>query len=189
MRRRDARLCAGARRGATGVGAGQSREGCRRMRCRPWRSPDRCRGAATGVTSPCVRRFTLDPDFHAGAYYVQEASSQFVGTPVGRACGPKGPASSILCAAPGGQDDALRLAGRARRTGRRQRDRPPPCRRACGQRAQVGHGQRGRHDLRTAYAGRLRRRGSTSWPWTPPVPARGCSARTARPAANGARGV
>ena len=23
--------------------------------------------------------FTLDPDFHAGAYYVQEASSQFVG--------------------------------------------------------------------------------------------------------------
>ncbi len=46
--------------------------------------------------------FTLDPDFHAGAYYVQEASSQFVGHLLG---GVRTAGARILdlCAAPGGK--------------------------------------------------------------------------------------
>lgn len=46
--------------------------------------------------------FTFDPDFHAGAYYVQEASSQFVGHLL---CGrlPAGARVLDLCAAPGGK--------------------------------------------------------------------------------------
>ena len=47
--------------------------------------------------------FTLDPDFHAGRYYVQEASSQFVGRIV-EACGGIGGCRVLdLCAAPGGK--------------------------------------------------------------------------------------
>lgn len=47
--------------------------------------------------------FTLDPDFHAGRYYVQEASSQFVGH-VAAACGGiEGARVLDLCAAPGGK--------------------------------------------------------------------------------------
>lgn len=47
-------------------------------------------------------QFTLDPEFHAGAYYVQEASSQFVGHLLG---GVKTEGRRILdmCAAPGGK--------------------------------------------------------------------------------------
>ena len=51
--------------------------------------------------------FTLDPDFHAGAYYVQEASSQFAGYIVSMAVG--GAEACIgqrvldMCAAPGGK--------------------------------------------------------------------------------------
>lgn len=47
-------------------------------------------------------RFTLDPDFHAGAYYVQEASSQFVGHLL---CDVETRGRRILdlCAAPGGK--------------------------------------------------------------------------------------
>ena len=51
--------------------------------------------------------FTLDPDFHAGAYYVQEASSQFAGYIVSmavegaEAC--KGQRVLDMCAAPGGK--------------------------------------------------------------------------------------
>ena len=51
--------------------------------------------------------FTLDPDFHAGAYYVQEASSQFAGYIVSMAVGGaeacKGLRVLDLCAAPGGK--------------------------------------------------------------------------------------
>lgn len=51
--------------------------------------------------------FTLDPDFHAGAYYVQEASSQFAGYIVSAAVGGaeacKGLRVLDMCAAPGGK--------------------------------------------------------------------------------------
>lgn len=46
--------------------------------------------------------FTFDPDFHAGAYYVQEASSQFVGHLL-RGNLPAGARLLDLCAAPGGK--------------------------------------------------------------------------------------
>ncbi|MDE6446223.1 MAG: rRNA cytosine-C5-methylase [Alistipes sp.] len=44
--------------------------------------------------------FTFDPAFHAGAYYVQEASSQFVGCLAGDVAGRR---VLDLCAAPGGK--------------------------------------------------------------------------------------
>ena len=47
-------------------------------------------------------QFTLDPDFHAGAYYVQEASSQFVGHLLG-GVRTEGARILDLCAAPGGK--------------------------------------------------------------------------------------
>lgn len=51
--------------------------------------------------------FTIDPDFHAGAYYVQEASSQFAGYIVSMAVGGaeacKGQRVLDMCAAPGGK--------------------------------------------------------------------------------------
>ncbi|HIY47531.1 MAG TPA: rRNA cytosine-C5-methylase [Candidatus Alistipes faecigallinarum] len=46
--------------------------------------------------------FTFDSDFHAGAYYVQEASSQFVGYLL-RDAGVAGARILDLCAAPGGK--------------------------------------------------------------------------------------
>lgn len=46
--------------------------------------------------------FTCDPAFHAGAYYVQEASSQFVGHLL-RGVGTRGARILDLCAAPGGK--------------------------------------------------------------------------------------
>ena len=46
--------------------------------------------------------FTCDPAFHAGAYYVQEASSQFVGHLL-RGAGALGARILDLCAAPGGK--------------------------------------------------------------------------------------
>ena len=50
--------------------------------------------------------FTLDPAFHAGAYYVQEASSMFVEQAL-RMCG--SPKMALdLCAAPGGKSTLLR---------------------------------------------------------------------------------
>ena len=51
--------------------------------------------------------FTLDPDFHAGAYYVQEASSQFAGYIVSMAVGGAEACMGLrvldMCAAPGGK--------------------------------------------------------------------------------------
>ncbi len=57
--------------------------------------------------------FTLDPDFHAGRYYVQEASSQFVGHIVAACGGAEGGRVLDLCAAPGGKTTLYStLAGR-----------------------------------------------------------------------------
>lgn len=63
--------------------------------------------------SPSGRRlderpaFTLDPDFHGGAYYVQEASSQFAGYILTSAAGGaercRGMRVLDMCAAPGGK--------------------------------------------------------------------------------------
>ena len=55
--------------------------------------------------------FTLDPLFHAGAYYVQEASSMYVGSLFDRAVAALGRVSGLrvldLCAAPGGKTTQL----------------------------------------------------------------------------------
>lgn len=52
--------------------------------------------------------FTLDPLFHAGAYYVQEASSMFIGWLYRQLELPKGPVAILdLCAAPGGKSTHL----------------------------------------------------------------------------------
>ncbi|PSK89012.1 RsmB/NOP family class I SAM-dependent RNA methyltransferase [Taibaiella chishuiensis] len=53
--------------------------------------------------------FTLDPLFHAGAYYVQEASSMFVQHAVEALADRTGPALRLLdlCAAPGGKSTLL----------------------------------------------------------------------------------
>ena len=57
--------------------------------------------------------FTLAPDFHAGRYYVQEASSQFVGHIVAACGGIRGGRVLDLCAAPGGKTTLYStLAGR-----------------------------------------------------------------------------
>jgi 16S rRNA C967 or C1407 C5-methylase (RsmB/RsmF family)/NOL1/NOP2/fmu family ribosome biogenesis protein len=51
--------------------------------------------------------FTLDPAFHAGAYYVQEASSMLIGALV-RSLPSSGPKAVLdLCAAPGGKSTHL----------------------------------------------------------------------------------
>lgn len=47
--------------------------------------------------------FTLDTDFHAGMYYVQEASSQFVGRLLEGSLPSEGARVLDLCAAPGGK--------------------------------------------------------------------------------------
>ena len=51
--------------------------------------------------------FTLDSDFHAGAYYVQEASSQFAGYIISEAVGGSDACKGLrvldMCAAPGGK--------------------------------------------------------------------------------------
>ena len=52
--------------------------------------------------------FTLDPRFHAGAYYVQEASSMFIGEAVRQLVPPDRPVRALdLCAAPGGKSTLL----------------------------------------------------------------------------------
>ncbi len=52
--------------------------------------------------------FTLDPLFHAGAYYVQEASSMFLGEVLKQTC-PLGHSLKVLdlCAAPGGKSTLI----------------------------------------------------------------------------------
>jgi 16S rRNA C967 or C1407 C5-methylase (RsmB/RsmF family)/NOL1/NOP2/fmu family ribosome biogenesis protein len=52
--------------------------------------------------------FTFDPYLHGGAYYVQEASSMFIGYALEKACGDmKGLKALDLCAAPGGKTTLL----------------------------------------------------------------------------------
>lgn len=51
--------------------------------------------------------FTLDPLFHAGAYYPQEAGSMFVDWIVNQLTLPKEPILLDLCAAPGGKSTVL----------------------------------------------------------------------------------
>jgi 16S rRNA C967 or C1407 C5-methylase (RsmB/RsmF family) len=52
--------------------------------------------------------FTLDPAFHAGAYYVQEASSMFIGEALRQSIDTDNSLSIIdLCAAPGGKTTLL----------------------------------------------------------------------------------
>lgn len=52
-------------------------------------------------------RFTVDPAFHQGRYYVQDASSMFIGHIVGRLAAGRGPLIYIdACAAPGGKTTA-----------------------------------------------------------------------------------
>jgi 16S rRNA C967 or C1407 C5-methylase (RsmB/RsmF family)/NOL1/NOP2/fmu family ribosome biogenesis protein len=52
--------------------------------------------------------FTLDPAFHAGAYYVQEASSMFIGEALRQSIDTHNSLSIIdLCAAPGGKTTLL----------------------------------------------------------------------------------
>lgn len=55
-----------------------------------------------GVYLSSRPQFTLDSDFHAGAYYVQEAASQFVGM-LAQTAEPEGKRILDLCAAPGGK--------------------------------------------------------------------------------------
>lgn len=54
--------------------------------------------------------FTGDPLFHAGAYYVQEASSMFVDEVVRQLIGERDIVALDLCAAPGGKSTLLRSA-------------------------------------------------------------------------------
>lgn len=52
--------------------------------------------------------FTIDPLFHAGAYYVQEASSMFVEQALGQTCDLTQPLKVLdLCAAPGGKSTLI----------------------------------------------------------------------------------
>lgn len=61
-----------------------------------------------GVYLPERPVFTLDPAFQAGAYYVQEASSMFVGEAVRQLVSHQAPLRALdLCAAPGGKSTLL----------------------------------------------------------------------------------
>ena len=75
-------------------------------------NPYKTAGAPDGTPVPWNRygrylterpSFTTDPLFHAGAYYVQEASSMFVEHLVRSAAEPEGARILDLCAAPGGK--------------------------------------------------------------------------------------
>lgn len=75
-------------------------------------NPYKTAGAPDGAPVPWNRygrylterpSFTTDPLFHAGAYYVQEASSMFVEHLVRSAAEPEGARILDLCAAPGGK--------------------------------------------------------------------------------------
>jgi len=64
--------------------------------------------SSRGFYLPHRPKFTLDPALHAGAYYVQEASSMFVEHAIGSLLGDaKGLMALDLCAAPGGKATLL----------------------------------------------------------------------------------
>ncbi|MDR0755212.1 MAG: RsmB/NOP family class I SAM-dependent RNA methyltransferase [Prevotellaceae bacterium] len=61
-----------------------------------------------GIYLPQRTTFTLDPDFHAGAYYIQEAGSMFLEQVVKRYCRNRNKITALdLCAAPGGKTTHL----------------------------------------------------------------------------------
>lgn len=63
---------------------------------------------SNGIYLPERPVFTLDPAFHAGSYYVQEASSMFVANAVRQLLDLSAPAKVLdLCAAPGGKTTLL----------------------------------------------------------------------------------
>lgn len=63
---------------------------------------------SSGYTLLARPAFTLDPLFHGGAYYVQEASSMFLEQAVGAAMDVSKPLVALdLCAAPGGKSTHL----------------------------------------------------------------------------------
>lgn len=64
---------------------------------------------STGRYLSCRRNFTFDPLLHAGAYYVQEASSMFIDQVIRQYI--QEPVRILdLCAAPGGKSTAIRAA-------------------------------------------------------------------------------
>ncbi len=73
----------------------------------PFDTQDRVPWSSHGVYLPERPSFTLDPLFHAGAYYVQEASSMFIEQFIKQHSG-GGPLKVLdLCAAPGGKSTLL----------------------------------------------------------------------------------
>lgn len=64
----------------------------------------------SGYYLPTRPTFTADPLFHAGCYYVQEASSMFVDTVIRQFIGDRDIIALDLCAAPGGKSTLLRSA-------------------------------------------------------------------------------
>ena len=77
-----------------------------KMSCPPFEA-EAVPWSADGYTLPERPAFTLDPAFHAGAYYVQEASSQFAGYILSQAVGGRAQCEGVrvldVCAAPGGK--------------------------------------------------------------------------------------
>ena len=77
-----------------------------KMPCSPFKA-EAVPWSADGYTLPERPAFTLDPAFHAGAYYVQEASSQFAGYILSQAVGGRAQCEGLrvldVCAAPGGK--------------------------------------------------------------------------------------
>ena len=64
--------------------------------------------STNGYYLPTRPSFTLDPLFHAGAYYVQEASSMFLEEAVRQTCDLSGNVKALdLCASPGGKSTLL----------------------------------------------------------------------------------
>ena len=64
--------------------------------------------SSTGFYLKTRPSFTLDPTFHAGAYYVQEASSMFLEQVLTQACALAEPLKILdLCAAPGGKSTLI----------------------------------------------------------------------------------
>ncbi len=75
----------------------------------PWLTPRQIRWCPTGYYLGERPNFTFDPLLHAGAYYVQEASSMFVDEVVRQYV--NHPITALdLCAAPGGKTTALLAA-------------------------------------------------------------------------------
>ena len=73
--------------------------GCAEAPAVPW--------CTEGVYLPERPSFTLDPLFHAGAYYVQEASSMFIAHLLREYVGDTDITALDLCAAPGGKSTLL----------------------------------------------------------------------------------